>query len=43
MKELEDKFDLLFRELRVAGSKDIVNKTVKPVVVDKKVPDNILG
>ena len=43
MKELADKFDLLFRELRVVGSKDIVNKTVKPVVVDKKVPDNILG
>ncbi|MBI5098538.1 MAG: class II fructose-bisphosphate aldolase [Nitrospirae bacterium] len=43
MKELEDKFDLLFRELRVIGSKDIVNKTVKPVVVDKSVPDNILG
>ncbi len=43
MKELEEKFDLLFRELRVGNSKDIVNKTVKPVVVEKKVPDNILG
>lgn len=43
MKELSDKFDLLFRELRVIGSKDIVNKTVKPVVVEKSVPDNILG
>jgi fructose/tagatose bisphosphate aldolase len=43
MKELEDKFDLLFRELRVVNSKDIVNRTVKPVVVEKSVPDNILG
>jgi fructose/tagatose bisphosphate aldolase len=43
MKELEDKFDLLFNKLKVVNSKDIVNKTVKPVVVDKKVPDNILG
>jgi fructose/tagatose bisphosphate aldolase len=43
MKELEEKFDLLFRELRVGNSKDIVDKTVKPVVVEKKVPDNILG
>jgi len=43
MKELEDKFDLLFNKLKVVNSKDIVNKTVKPVVVEKKVPDNILG
>ncbi|MBI4698303.1 MAG: class II fructose-bisphosphate aldolase [Nitrospirae bacterium] len=43
MKELEDKFDLLFRELRVAGSKDIVNKTVKPVIVEKKVSDSVLN
>jgi fructose/tagatose bisphosphate aldolase len=43
MKELEEKFDLLFNKLKVVNSKDIVNKTVKPVVVEKKVPDNILG
>jgi fructose/tagatose bisphosphate aldolase len=43
MKELADKFDLLFNKLKVVNSKDIVNKTVKPVVVEKKVPDNILG
>jgi len=36
MKELEDKFDLLFNKLKVVNSKDIVNKTVKPVVVEKK-------
>lgn len=43
MKELEDKFDLLFNKLKVVNSKDLVNKTVKPVVVEKKVSDNILG
>jgi len=43
MKELEDKFDLLFNKLKVVNSKDIVSKTVKPVVVEKSVPDNILG
>jgi fructose/tagatose bisphosphate aldolase len=43
MKELADKFDLLFRELRVVNSKDIVNRTVKPVAVEKTAPDNILG
>lgn len=43
MKELEEKFDLLFRELRVGNSKDIVNRTVKPVVIEKTVSDNVLG
>ncbi|RJQ19899.1 MAG: aldolase [Nitrospiraceae bacterium] len=43
MKELADKFDLLFRELKVVGSRPLVDKTVKPVVVGKKVPDDILG
>ncbi|MBI5409047.1 MAG: class II fructose-bisphosphate aldolase [Nitrospirae bacterium] len=43
MKELEDKFDLLFRELRVVGSKPLVDKAVKPVAVEKTLPDNILG
>ncbi len=43
MKELADKFDLLFTKLKVVNSKDIVNRTVKPVVVEKTVPDNILG
>lgn len=42
MKELSDKFDLLFNELKVNGSKELVEKTVKPVIVEKKVPDNIL-
>jgi len=43
MKELSDKFELLFNELKVGGSKALVDKTVKPVIVEKKVPDNILG
>ncbi len=43
MKELADKFDLLFRELRVVDSKELVDKAVKPVVVEKKVEENILS
>lgn len=39
MKELGEKFDLLFEQLKVVGSKDIVDKTVKPVIVEKKLPD----
>ncbi len=42
MKELSDKFEYLFNELKVCGSKALVDKTVKPVVVEKTVPDNIL-
>ncbi len=42
MKELEDKFDLLFRELKVVNTKEIVDQRVKPVVVEKKLPENIL-
>jgi hypothetical protein len=42
MKELEDKFDLLFEKLKVGNTKDIVNKTVKPVVVEKKVSGTVL-
>jgi fructose/tagatose bisphosphate aldolase len=43
MKELEDKFDLLFEKLKVGNTKDIVNKTVKPVVVEKKVSGTVLN
>lgn len=39
MKELGEKFDLLFEQLKVVGSKVIVDKTVKPVIVEKKLPD----
>jgi fructose/tagatose bisphosphate aldolase len=37
MKELEGKFNLLFEKLRVVNTKDIVDRTVKPVVVEKQV------
>lgn len=42
MKELEDKFHLLFEKLKVFNTKDIVDKTVIPVIVRKKLPDTIL-
>ena len=42
MKELSDKFELLFHELKVNGSRDLVDRTVKPVVIDKTVPEKIL-
>ncbi len=37
MKELEDKFGLLFEKLKVVNTVDIVKETVKPVVVEKKI------
>ncbi len=42
MKEISDKFELLFHELKVNNSREIVEKSVRPVVVEKKVPENIL-
>jgi fructose/tagatose bisphosphate aldolase len=42
MDELSAKFELLFNELRVNGSKEIVEKTVKPVIVDKPVAGDVL-
>ncbi len=42
MKELEDKFDLLFEKLKVVNSKALVDKTVKPVIVEKTVSDALL-
>ncbi|MCK5427150.1 MAG: class II fructose-bisphosphate aldolase, partial [Thermodesulfovibrionia bacterium] len=35
MKELEDKFNLLFEKLKVVHSKALVEKTVTPVVIEK--------
>lgn len=43
MKELADKFELLFGKLRVGNTTDIVKKTVKPVVVKKKIDTGLLG
>ncbi len=42
MKELGDKFDILFHELRVNNTKEIVSGTVKPVAVEKRVAVNLL-
>jgi len=42
MKELEDKFNLLFEKLRVINTKDIVDRVVKPVVIEKSVSDTVL-
>ncbi len=43
MKELEDRFGLLFEKLRIPGSQDILNRTVKPVVVKKEINKDLLG
>ena len=37
MKELSDKFALLFTKLKVAGTTEIVKKTVKPVIIGKEI------
>lgn len=39
MKELEDKFALLFEKLKVGGTVSIVQKTVKPAVIKRALPD----
>lgn len=41
MKELEDKFELLFDKLRVKNTKEIVNKTVKPAIIKKLVSESV--
>jgi len=41
MKELESKFGLLFDKLKVGNTKDIVSRTVKPVVVKKEIPESM--
>jgi fructose/tagatose bisphosphate aldolase len=43
MKELEDKFDLLFNKLKVGNTKEYVNKNTKVVAVEKAVADDVLG
>jgi fructose/tagatose bisphosphate aldolase len=42
MAELEQKFGLLFDKLRVMNTTDIVNKTVKPLIIHKEVPESIV-
>jgi len=41
MAELEQKFGLLFDKLKVVNTADIVNKTVKPVIIKKEIPEGI--
>jgi fructose/tagatose bisphosphate aldolase len=41
MKELEDKFALLFEKLKVGNSMSLVSKTVKPVVIPKEATDAV--
>lgn len=41
MKELEDRFGLLFDKLKVGNTQDIVKRTVKPVNVKKEIPESI--
>jgi fructose-bisphosphate aldolase, class II len=42
MAELEKKFGLLFEKLKVENSVDIVSRTVRPVLVRKELPEDIL-
>ena len=43
MKELEDKFGLLFEKLKVANTVDIVKRTVKQVIVKKEINPGLAG
>lgn len=43
MKELEERFGLLFEKLRIADTVDIVNRTLKPVAVRKEINPGLLG
>ncbi len=42
MAELEQKFGLLFDKLRVMNTVEMVNKTVKPLIINKELPESIL-
>jgi fructose/tagatose bisphosphate aldolase len=43
MKELDAKFELLFRKLKVVDTIDIVTKTITPTVVKKEIDAGLLG
>ncbi|MCC6347161.1 MAG: class II fructose-bisphosphate aldolase [Nitrospirales bacterium] len=43
MKELEDKFGLLFDQLKVGNTVEIVQRTVKPVAVRKEIDASLSG
>lgn len=42
MTELEQKFGLLFDKLKVVNTIDIVNRTVKPVIIKKEIPEDLV-
>ena len=42
MDELEKKFGLLFEKLRVENTVDLVRETVKPVLIKKELPEDLL-
>lgn len=41
MKELEDRFGLLFDKLKVGNTQNIVSRTVRPVNVRKEIPESL--
>jgi fructose/tagatose bisphosphate aldolase len=43
MKELEVKFALLFKKLKVVKTTDIVKKTVNPIIIKKEIDTGLLG
>lgn len=43
MRELKERFGLLFEKLRVVNTVDIVNETVRPVMVKKEIDPKLLG
>ncbi|MBI4688292.1 MAG: class II fructose-bisphosphate aldolase [Nitrospirae bacterium] len=43
MKEIEDKFALLFDKLKVVNTEDIVKRTVRPAVVKKEIDTGLIG
>jgi fructose/tagatose bisphosphate aldolase len=43
IEDLEKKFGLLFEQLKVTGTQDILKKTIKPVTVKKEISLSLLG
>jgi len=43
IRELEKKFGLLFEQLKVTGTQDILKKTIRPVAVKKEINSSLLG
>ena len=43
MKELEAKFSLLFEKLKVVNTRELVKRTIKPVVIKKEINRELVG